>query len=296
MARDDLGPCSRCGLCPPGNTSRSTGPRQAASIRSSCSSVPYGSSAPWISSVGRRHPRGLGLEVPGAERGIEPDVAPAPERGIGIVVVARHPLAQGAARGTASRVPRIASHGDPLDEHVRREQDQPADRVVRRRGSARSTHRRCARRAPARRRRVAREQLRQHLERLLVEERRRPRLGGRRRAPVPVARERDQPPPVARAASAGKLAPQVRPSRAPRAAGRAAAGRDHREDRASPEAGHRSEPPPAAGALTTAGAARRSGPRPGRTAAAGRRGTRETTATRARRDGGNARRRGRCPR
>src|SRR5439155_1063838 len=33
---------------------------------------------------------GVGLEAPAAERGIEPDVAPAPEGGVGVVVVAGH--------------------------------------------------------------------------------------------------------------------------------------------------------------------------------------------------------------
>ena len=76
------------GLCPPGSTSRLDRPRTRASIRSSLLERPVGIIAPWISSVGavRARPRSSRFHV--RNSGVEPDVAPAPERRVGIVVVA----------------------------------------------------------------------------------------------------------------------------------------------------------------------------------------------------------------
>src|SRR3954447_18400998 len=74
------------------------------------------------------HARGVLLEAPGAERGLEPDVAPAVEGGVGVVVVARHPLAQDPA---LERRPRLADGRDGvvLDDHVRGQQGDAGDRV-----------------------------------------------------------------------------------------------------------------------------------------------------------------------
>ena len=60
--------CSRCGLCPPGTTRRLTGPRTRASMRSSCSRLPYGVVGALDEQRGRRDRRRVGLEAPGAER------------------------------------------------------------------------------------------------------------------------------------------------------------------------------------------------------------------------------------
>src|SRR3954452_19867583 len=72
---------------------------------------------------------GFVLQAPVAEGRIEPDVAPAVERGVGIVVVARHPLAQLAAVVGVARLP-DGGHRDVLDHHVRREECDPSHGVV----------------------------------------------------------------------------------------------------------------------------------------------------------------------
>ena len=91
------------------------GPRAAAPARAraprcgrAARGSPYGSSAPWMSSVGAVTACRVGLEAPVAEGGIQPDVAPAAEGGVGVVVVAGHARAQLALPRT-----RGASRGSP---------------------------------------------------------------------------------------------------------------------------------------------------------------------------------------
>lgn len=63
---------------------------------------------------------GVLLEAPVAEGGIEPDVAPAVEGGVGIGMLARHPLAQRAAVEGRARLADRCDR-DVLDDHVRGE-------------------------------------------------------------------------------------------------------------------------------------------------------------------------------
>ena len=153
------------------------------------------------------HALGVGLEAPVAERRVQPDVAPAPERGVDVVVVAGHPLAQ-AALGVALASDPDLRDRDLLDEHVRREQRDAGHRVLpgvdeRDRGAV----------AVADQDRLGRvelgEHLGQHLERLLVEERRRPGAGRGLRAPVPEARERDHAPTGRLVQPRGEVAPEA---------------------------------------------------------------------------------------
>src|SRR4051794_31237036 len=135
---------------------------------------------------------GFGLETPVAEARIEPDVAPAVERRVRIVVMAGHPLAEGPAVIGLARLA-DGSHRDVLDDHVRREQRDAGHRMV----SGVDEGDRAAI-AVADEERGGSVELREHLghdlERLLVEERRG--AGERRRvgAPVTEARERDDAP------------------------------------------------------------------------------------------------------
>ena len=102
---------------------------------------------------GRRDRLRVGLEAPGAEGGIQPDVAPAAEGGVGVVVVAGHARAQLALLELAARrADRLEV--DVLDDDVRRHAAPGRSPRGGRRGRARSSRRRCGRRAAARGRRA----------------------------------------------------------------------------------------------------------------------------------------------
>ena len=128
---------------------------------------------------------GIRLERPAPERRVEPDVAPVPEGDVRIVVVTRQSLAQ---VGRLEALAGLANRGERhvLDDDVRSEQDEPADRVrpgvdQRDRGAvAVPDEDRLLGVEPA-------EDLRENVERLLVEERRRARLRRRIRPAVPEA-------------------------------------------------------------------------------------------------------------
>ena len=138
--------------------------------------------------------------------GIEPHIVPAEERGVGIAVVARHPLAQIAGLvGVACDADLGEAH--LLDEHVRRDRDDRAGWVM---GGVDQRDRGAV--AVANEDRLvdakAGEEARQHLERLFVHERRGPRPGRRVRLPVAEARERHRAPAGGGGESLRKAAPQ----------------------------------------------------------------------------------------
>ena len=112
---------ARTGLC--------TGP----SMASSCSSVPYWSSAPWIAKIGQDIAGQEFLDVPGAEFGRQPDIVPAAERAVEVVVISRQPAAQ-----FAPAIIRLglgyALDRNILDEDMRRFQHQRPDRPFSRAG------------------------------------------------------------------------------------------------------------------------------------------------------------------
>ena len=68
-----------------------------------------------------------GFDVPGAESRVQPDVIPAPEGRVDVVVVARQTLRQVGAEEVLARG-LDAGHRHRLDEQVRRHQHQPGDR------------------------------------------------------------------------------------------------------------------------------------------------------------------------
>src|SRR4051812_3517150 len=149
---------------------------------------------------------GLVLQAPVAEGGIEPDVAPAVERGVRIVVVAGHALAQlPVVVGRAGLAD--GGHRDLLDDDVRREQRDAGHGVV---GSVDERDRAAV--AVADEDGLADVELREHLgedlERLLVEERGRPWAGRRVGAPVPEAGERDYAPARRRVQRPREAAPE----------------------------------------------------------------------------------------
>ena len=106
----------------------STGPRTAAAMRSSCSSVAYSSSAPWIGSTGQSTSAASGSRFQArnagpATRRTSRGRPPRGRREGG------HPLAQAAALElVAGRAD--ASHRHVLHEHVRRHQHEALDRVA----------------------------------------------------------------------------------------------------------------------------------------------------------------------
>ncbi len=134
---------------------------------------------------GRRHQFGLGFDIPGSELRIEPDVTPAPERGVWVVVVTGHPLPQVTGEIFPSRLCNRA-YRDVLDEHMRREQDESGDRPM---GGVDERNRPAV--AVSDQDRLwgieLGEQFREHIERLGMKERRRPRSGRPGRAAVPGA-------------------------------------------------------------------------------------------------------------
>ena len=155
-----------------------------------CSSVPYSSSSPCTASTGQAMVAISASMFQCAERRAQPDVVPAPEGRVGVVVVAREARAQvGRLVGVARLLD--ARDRDVLDEDVRRHHDDAGRPDGARRAAARSSRRRCGRRARAARCRACAKQRRQHLVRLAVHEVGRPsaRRRGWRRAAVAVARE-----------------------------------------------------------------------------------------------------------
>ena len=99
LARSGVSGWSRCGEWPHSGSSSSGFAARRAAMPRICSSVPYSSSMPWIASTGQRMAIDLGLDVPLRERPVQPDVVPAPEGGVGIVVVAAEPLRRSVVAG-----------------------------------------------------------------------------------------------------------------------------------------------------------------------------------------------------
>ena len=128
MASSTAASWSRWGEWPHlSSTSRETGARARAAMRSSCASVPYSSSRPWISSIGAVDVRHQVLDRPGQELRPQPGVGPAEEGVVDARMILRQPALQvGRAVGLADAGD--ARDGHRLDEHVRRHQHEAGDR------------------------------------------------------------------------------------------------------------------------------------------------------------------------
>ena len=153
-----------------------------------------------------RDPLELVGDAPIRELRIEPHVVPAEERGVGVPVVARHLLAQVAVDVDLARSPDLID-ANLLDEHVRRDRHDRGNRVM---GGVDQRDRGAVAVADEHRAFYADgcEEVGEHLERLLVHERRGPRRWRPVRLPVPVSRERHRAPAGSRCEPLGKVPPQ----------------------------------------------------------------------------------------